>query len=142
MFEGSVYAGSILSGESQSGINYGYLPGSGVSASANFGSEYFTSGINQGPLAYANNYNAATKNNTTTYPEYFKADKITAVSSVYSPSVKYAVSGESDVELVRHYHTITVLNGKVTIGAPANPAQAPSFDINDLISSITPVFGA
>lgn len=148
VFEGSVYAGSILSGSGQ-GYNYGYLNGSGIypgSITAAYDANWnptgqLSVGVGQS-LGYANSYNAAIQNGTTNYPPYFTANTITAVSSIYSQAVKYSASGDKEIDLVGHYHTITVLNGKVTIGAPANYNQAPSFDINDLISSITPVFGA
>ena len=139
-FTGSVYAKNVLSGNS----TYGYFPGSGVSASGNFGSDYFTSGINNGPLAYANNYNAATQNGTSNFPSYFKARNIVCTSMFSGPSfyVDDGTEEGSKYYLNGHYHSISVANGKVTIGSPYNATKAPSFDINDLISSITPVFGA
>lgn len=147
-FEGSVYAGSILSGSGQ-GYDYGYFHGSGITAGsitaaydANWNpTGQLSAGVGQS-LGYANGYHAATRPNSGSYPAYFHADQIVSSSSFYGPSYTYAIDADHDCELVRHYHTISVSNGKVTIGAPANPATAPSFDINDLISSITPVFGA
>lgn len=148
VFEGNVYAGSILSGSGQ-GYNYGYFNGSGITAGsvtaaydANWNpTGQLSAGVGQS-LGYANGYHAATQPNSGSYPAYFHADQIVSSSSFHGPSYTYALDADHDCELVRHYHTISVSNGKVTIGAPANPATAPSFDINDLISSITPVFGA
>ena len=148
VFEGSVYAGSILSGSGQ-GYNYGYFNGNGItkgSITGGYDANYnptgqLAFGVSQS-LGYANAYNSATQPNSGAYPNYFHAGQIVSSSSFHGPSYTYALDADHDCELVRHYHTITVSNGKVTIGAPANPAQAPSFDINDLISSITPVFGA
>lgn len=129
-----MYAGSILHGES-GGINYGYLSGSGISASANFGTDFFSSGVNTS-LGYANGYNSATQNGTSTYPAQFTAASLYAVPTqegnaggfvqasrymqITAQDWGYSSEVSSRVPTAAHWHTFTEGTGadagKIFIG--------------------------
>lgn len=141
-FAGNVYAKNI-----QSGGNYGYFDGSGIAERSIYGSRIsnstigttqLVSGVNTS-LGYADSYNAATVQNTSSYPTYFTAGYIygknqISAGSFYSSSFLVSIasgSSESEIELANHYHTITELDGRITIGAPYNASSPPSFKIAD-----------
>ena len=146
-FAGNVYASNIKYGEIN-GIDYGTFNGAGITnysipggtaiAAGSIGSGTLSSVVNTS-LGYADSYNAATVQNTSSYPTYFTAGYIygknqISASSFYSSSFlvsRASGSSENEIELANHYHTITELDGKITIGAPYNASSPPSFNIAD-----------
>lgn len=78
-------------------------------------------------------YGSAITTGSTSYPNYFRAQDITATR--YMTATEYYVERDegNSLQLKGHYHTIDVDNttGRVTIGAPYNAASAPFFNIAD-----------
>ena len=149
VFEGNVYAGSILSGSGQ-GYNYGYFPGSGILAGS-VTAAYDAQGLATGQLSvgvgqslgYANKFNAATQSGTDNYPQYFTANSIYGLSSVASKAFEVVKSnGDHDYYLNGHFHALSISNGKLMLGAPNNDSNSRSVDLTDIAASLTPVFGA
>ena len=127
-FTGNVYAENI-----QHGAVGGYLNGSAISSGSGwsgFSTSYLASGVNTS-LGYANNYNSATINGTSTFPQFFKAGSITATGNLTANEYYVRVDEETQITLSGHYHRITEnqQDGTVTIGEPYNDRNPPSFKI-------------
>lgn len=115
-FGGNVYAKNI-----QYGGNYGTFSGAGITASS-------ITGADTGPLVdavrqrlgWANDYNNATGQNTSNYPNYFRAGHFTTPYSYYGPAFIVSNSqGNNEVHLESHYHTFTESNGSILINGPS-----------------------
>lgn len=137
-FTGTVYAGNIVSEQSVAGA--GYFNGSGIATGSIVGgisggvvTGQLSSGVCQS-LGYADFFNASTVSGTSTYPAYFTAGSLYAISSVASRvfSVENS-SGEEVYHLNDHYHSFTEQNGKIVIGIPHNRTSIAdrSFNIAD-----------
>lgn len=153
-FTGTVYAGNIVSGGSA-----GYFNGSGLTPGSVYGGDgygqiapntlgdynvyhpsagvgayttaSFSDGV-QGSLGYADLFGYATQRGSVTYPSYFAATSITALSSFYAPELYLELGGDTQLAVKTHYHSITVSpDGTVTIGHAVNLDSAPSFNIAD-----------
>lgn len=136
-FTGTVYAGNIISEQTYAGA--GYFNGSGIATGTITGG--IASGVATGQLSsgvcqslgYADFFNASTVSGTSTYPSYFTADRLIALTSIRSPRVYVpsSLAGEPDINLHAHYHSILVnSDGTVQFGLPINTQPAP-FNIAD-----------
>ena len=150
-FTGSVYANSILTGIQQNGDNAGWILGDQIGSrtieAGNIGTgeitdvEIFPNGITtdsvsagiNASLAEADLFGAATESGANTYPAYFTAGHIVAMTSFYSDDY-YVNTGNDETEynLAGHYHRIIDNHdGTITIGSPYNSNTPPSFNIAD-----------
>lgn len=150
-FTGSVYANSILTGIQQNGDNAGWILGDQIGSrtieAGNIGTgeitdvEIFPNGIStdsvsagiNASLAEADLFGAATESGANTYPAYFTAGHIVAMTSFYSDDY-YVNTGNDETEynLAGHYHRIIDNHdGTITIGSPYNSNTPPSFNIAD-----------
>ena len=85
-------------------------------------------------LGYADLFNMATQSGTSTYPSYFTAGSVYALSSIASRTFSVEnSSGEELYHLNDHYHSFTEQNGKIIIGIPHNRTSIDdrSFNIAD-----------
>lgn len=156
-FTGTVFAGNIVSGASVPGA--GYFDGAGLTPGTVYGGDGYgqiapntlgdynvyhpSSGVGayttasfsdgvQGSLGYADLFGYATQRGSATYPSYFAATSITALSSFYAPELYLELGGDSQLAVKTHYHSISVSqDGTVTIGHAVNLDSAPSFNIAD-----------
>ena len=137
-FAGNVYAGNIKYEATTSGA------GTVSGAALTLGTVTAGLGANDTPigqlslgaclsLGYADLFNAATGNGTSTYPNYFTAGRLIAMTSVRCPTyyVPSELPGDPDTNLSNHYHSINVSGSTVTIGGPYNSSTPPSFNIAD-----------
>ena len=127
---GEVYASNIRS-DAVNGYG-GSFSGAGITGGT-IATAQCTTGVVQS-LGYADLYNFATMRGTQTYPDYFTAGAVYALSSIASRtfSVENA-SGEERYHLNDHYHSFTEYNGKIVIGIPHNNTSIDdrSFNIAD-----------
>ena len=136
-FAGNVYAGNIKYEATTTGA--GTVSGAALTLGSVTGGLSGDSPIGQLSLGaclslgYADLFNAATGNGTSTYPNYFTAGRLIATTSVRCPIyyVPSELPGDPDTNLSNHYHSINVSGGTVTIGGPYNSSTPPSFNIAD-----------
>ena len=154
-FTGTVYAGNIVSAATQAGA--GYFNGAGITAGSIYGGgasgqiaqntlgDYnvaksggagayttasFSSGV-QGSLYNADRFGYATQRGSASYPEYFCATSITALSSMYANEFYIELGNDRQLALKTHYHTVTVSqDGTVQFGQPTDTRPDP-FNIAD-----------
>ena len=137
-FGGNVYAKNI-----QYGGNYGTFSGLGITPSS-------ITGADTGPLVdavrqrlgWANDYNNATGQNTSNYPNYFRAGHFTTPYSYYGPAFIVSNSqGYNEVHLETHYHTFTESNGTIKIGQPTTTqgsfSIAATKTYKDMVAALT-----
>ena len=136
-FAGNVYAGNIQHEATTPGA--GTMSGQALtlgSVTAGLSGNLPTGQLSLGAslsLGYADLFNAATSSGTSTYPDYFTAGHIVAMTSFYSDDY-YVNTGNDETEynLAGHYHRIIDNNdGTITIGSPYNSNTPPSFNIAD-----------
>ena len=136
-FAGNVYAGNIKYESTTTGA--GTVSGAALtlgSVTAGLSGSLPTGQLSLGAclsLGYADLFNAATGNGTSTYPNYFTAGRLIAMTSVRCPIyyVPSELPGDPDTNLSNHYHSINVSGSTVTIGGPYNSSTPPSFNIAD-----------
>lgn len=136
-FAGNVYAGNIKYESTTSGA--GTVSGEALTlgtVTAGLSGSLPTGQLSLGAclsLGYADLFNAATGNGTSTYPNYFTAGRLIAMTSVRCPIyyVPSELPGDPDTNLSNHYHSINVSGSTVTIGGPYNSSTPPSFNIAD-----------
>ena len=135
-FTGTVYAGNIVSEQTQSGA--GYFNGGGIATGTVTGglstSGTATGGLSVGvctSLGYADLFNAATTRGSGTYPPYFCATSITALSTMYANDYYIELGQDRQLALKTHYHTIVVnQDGTVQFGQPTSERPDP-FNVAD-----------
>lgn len=129
-FTGEIYAANIRS-DAVNGYG-GSFSGGGITP-ASIEPAQCSEGVVQS-LGYADFYGAAIQRGTSTYPDYFTAGSVYALSSIASRtfSVENA-SGEEMYHLNDHYHSFVERDGKIIIGIPHNDAAVDrrSFNIAD-----------
>ena len=135
-FDGSGITPRTISGGGSTGqigqytlndYNTERVGGYGAYSSASFNSDV------QGGLYGGTAFNKAIVNNAAEYPNYFTANRLIAITSVRSPQVLVpsTLSGEPDINLHAHYHSILVNDdGTVQFGLPINTRPNP-FNIAD-----------
>ena len=136
-FAGNVYAGNIKYEATTAGA--GTVSGQALtlgSVTAGLSGSSPTGQLSLGAslsLGYADLFNAATGNGTSTYPNYFTAGRLIAMTSVRTPNyyVPAELAGDPDTNLSNHYHSINVDGSRVIIGGPYNSSTPPSFSIAD-----------
>ena len=137
-FSGNVYAGNIKYESTTPGA--GTVSGAALSlgtVTAGLSGSMPTGQLSLGAclsLGYADLFNMATQSGTSTYPPYFTAGSVYALSSIASRTFSVEnSSGEELYHLNDHYHSFTEQNGKIIIGIPHNRTSIDdrSFNIAD-----------
>ena len=161
VYAGQVYAGNILYATDQSTASYGTLSGAAITDNTfdggkildytiqgdydpdthtagklsggsigGFSGGSLGSGV-LGSLSLANGYGLAIDNTSGSYPAYFCATSITALSSFFAPS--YMVDAHTEFDLATHVHSFNIneTTGDVTLGPPTGTASAATFNIAD-----------
>ena len=137
-FSGNVYAGNIKYEATTTGA--GTVSGAALtlgSVTAGLSGSLPTGQLSLGAclsLGYADLFNMATQSGTSTYPSYFTAGSVYALSSIASRTFSVEnSSGEELYHLNDHYHSFTEQNGKIIIGIPHNRTSIDdrSFNIAD-----------
>ena len=137
-FSGNVYAGNIKYESTTPGA--GTVSGAALSlgtVTAGLSGNLPTGQLSLGAclsLGYADLFNSATQSGTNTYPSYFTAGSVYALSSIASRTFSVEnSSGEELYHLNDHYHSFTEQNGKIIIGIPHNRTSIDdrSFNIAD-----------
>lgn len=137
-FAGNVYAGNIKYEATTTGA--GTVSGAALSlgtVTAGLSGSMPTGQLSLGAclsLGYADLFNMATQSGTSTYPTYFTAGSVYALSSIASRTFSVEnSSGEELYHLNDHYHSFTEQNGKIIIGIPHNRTSIDdrSFNIAD-----------
>jgi len=136
-FSGNVYAGNIKYEATTTGA--GTVSGQALtlgSVTAGLSGNSPTGQLSLGAslsLGYADLFNAATTSGTSTYPNYFTAGRLIALTSVRTSNyyVPADLPGDPDTNLSNHYHSINVDGSRVIIGGPYNSSTPPSFSIAD-----------
>ena len=154
-FTGTVYAGNIVSETAQAGA--GYFNGSGITTGSIYGGDgngqiaqytlgdynvaryngagayttaSFSSGV-QGSLYNADVFGLAISSTSGTYPAYFCATSITALSTMYANDFYIELGGDRQLGLKTHYHTVVVSqDGTVQFGQPTTERPDP-FNVAD-----------
>ena len=136
-FAGNVYAGNIQHEATTPGA--GTMSGQALtlgSVTAGLSGNLPTGQLSLGAslsLGYADLFNAATASGTSTYPDYFTAGRLIAMTSIRTSNyyVPSPLPGDPDTNLSNHYHSINVDGSRVIIGGPYNSSTPPSFSIAD-----------
>ena len=154
-FGGTVHAGKIISDGENDTMGGGKITARSIEAGR-------TVQAVQDRLGWANDYNNATKQNTSNYPAYFRAgnmraDILNLNTSMTAPTIEATTSftgksykvqsagstygGAGQMDLVSHYHSFSESGGRIYIGAPT--ASQGSFNIadtktyKDMVSALT-----
>lgn len=134
-FSGNVYAGNIKYEATTSGA--GTVSGAALSlgtVTAGLSGSLPTGQLSLGAclsLGYADLFNAATQQGTSTYPQNFTAAKVNAFNAFYSGTYNVQEQGEVAYDLTSHYHSFTEQNGKIYMSGPTGDDTHANFDIAD-----------
>ena len=134
-FAGNVYAGNIKYEATTTGA--GTVSGAALSlgtVTAGLSGSMPTGQLSLGAclsLGYADLFNAATQQGTSTYPQNFTAAKVNAFNAFYSGTYNVQEQGEVAYDLTSHYHSFTEQNGKIYMSGPTGDDTHANFDIAD-----------